>query len=216
MSSITLPPGGSRSSVAERTSATDVAALRGSTLPRLYPPPLVTGPPGDAHTQFVRYDDLMAFAEDLVGRRFGRYVVKARAENRKNRAYWVCECKCGKVKEVMGCHLRRGKILSCGCLNREKVTATLVASNFKGEDIVYRSAHTRIVAARGDAAKQVCVGCGKGATDWSLNKAAKFLKFGTVGLYTLAYSTDPMDYSPRCRVCHSAYDRGSDASASQL
>lgn len=59
------------------------------------------------------------YAEDLTGKRFGRYTVIGRAEPRGKRIYWICKCDCGTVKEVRGQHLRYGKILSCGCLGKE-------------------------------------------------------------------------------------------------
>src|SRR6476660_843317 len=111
----------------------------------------------------------MATAEDITGRRYGRYVVLKKTEKRcGGKAYWLCRCDCGVVKEVMGQHLRLGRIVSCGCFNRELVTATLVASNYKGDEITYYTAHDRVKVARGSASSQQCVDCGERAEDWSL------------------------------------------------
>jgi hypothetical protein len=60
------------------------------------------------------------YAEDLTGKRFGRYTVISRAENKGRMAYWICKCDCGTIKEVRGQHLMYGKILSCGCLGKER------------------------------------------------------------------------------------------------
>ena len=62
------------------------------------------------------------FADDLTGKRFGNLTVISRAENRHPGGrvvpYWNCRCDCGNQKEVRGCHLKAGKIISCGCVGR--------------------------------------------------------------------------------------------------
>lgn len=150
----------------------------------------------------------MATAEDIVGRRYGRYVVLSKSDKRiGGKAYWLCQCDCGTEKVVCGQHLRRGLIVSCGCFNRELVTATLVASNYKGDEITYYTAHDRVKVARGSASRQACVDCGGKAEDWSLRRDASKMRFGHAGPYTLAFSPDPEDYAPRCKPCHAVYDR---------
>lgn len=52
---------------------------------------------------------------DIVGKRFGNYTVLARAKNRYGKAYLLCECDCGTVKEVMAQSLYEGRVVSCGC-----------------------------------------------------------------------------------------------------
>lgn len=60
--------------------------------------------------------------EDMIGKEFGRWVVLDRAEKKVgNRSYWVCECKCGTVRDVSSGNLRGGTSQSCGCLRREEV-----------------------------------------------------------------------------------------------
>lgn len=61
---------------------------------------------------------------DLTGMRFGRLVVlgqdgcyTTKKGNREKK--WVCRCDCGNVKTIIGGNLKRGKTLSCGCLNSE-------------------------------------------------------------------------------------------------
>src|ERR1700681_3106229 len=57
---------------------------------------------------------------DLVGMRFDRLVVVGRASSSKfSKARFNCRCDCGNVKVVMGEHLRRGLIKSCGCFRVE-------------------------------------------------------------------------------------------------
>ena len=51
-----------------------------------------------------------------------RLTVIERGENSKNgQARWWCRCNCGNkdLKLIKGCHIRSGKILSCGCFIRE-------------------------------------------------------------------------------------------------
>lgn len=56
---------------------------------------------------------------DLTGRVFGRLTVIERAHSRGKIIYWRCRCQCGAEREIYGGSLRRGRTLSCGCLNAE-------------------------------------------------------------------------------------------------
>lgn len=42
----------------------------------------------------------------------------------KHRARWMCECSCKEknIVAVIGRHLRKGLVKSCGCLKREKAS----------------------------------------------------------------------------------------------
>jgi hypothetical protein len=53
---------------------------------------------------------------DLTGRVFGRLTVIERIFRYPKRTEWKCKCICGVEKIIDGKHLKRGKILSCGCL----------------------------------------------------------------------------------------------------
>ena len=55
---------------------------------------------------------------DLTGRRFGRWLVLSRAEN-KARTQWLCVCDCGTTKSVQGANLTNGTSISCGCYRDE-------------------------------------------------------------------------------------------------
>lgn len=58
---------------------------------------------------------------DLVGRTFGRLtVIKLAGYSRDGRARWSCRCQCGNTTTVLSSNLRRGLILSCGCLHQER------------------------------------------------------------------------------------------------
>lgn len=57
-------------------------------------------------------------AHNLIGRKFGRLTVTARADNSKSgKSRWICQCDCGrtKTKPVLSYALISGKTTSCGC-----------------------------------------------------------------------------------------------------
>lgn len=57
--------------------------------------------------------------QDLIGKKFGRLLVIHSSKPRHGRAYWVCECNCGRMCSAAGKALRSGKKKSCGCLRKE-------------------------------------------------------------------------------------------------
>lgn len=57
---------------------------------------------------------------DLTGQSFGHLVVIAPAETRGGRAYWHCQCDCGRVVDVRAENLRSGNSTSCGCQRHGK------------------------------------------------------------------------------------------------
>lgn len=54
----------------------------------------------------------------LTGKKFGRWLVLARADGRK----WLCECECGNQNAVNSSNLQGGRSLSCGCLQKERAS----------------------------------------------------------------------------------------------
>lgn len=78
---------------------------------------------------------------DRVGRRYGRLLVIARAQNRvgmANKIAWECRCDCGKVKTISALRLTLGTI-SCGCF-RSETTAKLKYSHGKAGTPAYQKA----------------------------------------------------------------------------
>lgn len=57
----------------------------------------------------------MDVLKDSTGKRFGRWVVIRRTENRGKSVMWECLCDCGKIKIVQGTSLKSGRSTSCGC-----------------------------------------------------------------------------------------------------
>lgn len=69
--------------------------------------------------------------ENLIGKRFGRLVVKEKTNFKKlnNRSIvWLCVCDCGNEKLVNTTMLKSGKTRSCGCLAKEKIPETYFKS----------------------------------------------------------------------------------------
>ena len=66
--------------------------------------------------------------KDETGHKYGRLTVIKQAPKRlKSRSiYWVCECECGNIIEVVGGDLRSGKTKSCGCLEQETRGQTIL------------------------------------------------------------------------------------------
>lgn len=60
---------------------------------------------------------------DLAGLRFGRLTAIRLVKSGKVGAHWECRCDCGGVKIVALSNLRQGRTHSCGCLQREFISA---------------------------------------------------------------------------------------------
>lgn len=58
----------------------------------------------------------------MIGERFERLVVSARAGTRSAKRMWFCVCDCGLTVTVSTGDLRSGNSRSCGCLKREQST----------------------------------------------------------------------------------------------
>lgn len=66
--------------------------------------------------------------KDLSGKRFGRLVaIKDVGRTRWGQCLWHCICDCGNTKTIVVKHLTSGKTRSCGCLQKEKASATQIA-----------------------------------------------------------------------------------------
>jgi len=60
---------------------------------------------------------------DLLGKRFGRLVVLRQGGKAKNgQLKWICQCDCGNTAHVLGCNLRTGNTISCGCYHKEQTS----------------------------------------------------------------------------------------------
>jgi hypothetical protein len=83
----------------------------------------------------------MSKRKDLSGERFGRLVVLKYCNNNKyGRAVWECECSCQKKTITLvtsNCLLREGGTQSCGCLQKEMMSATKTTHG-KSKTVTYK------------------------------------------------------------------------------
>lgn len=70
---------------------------------------------------------------DLTNQQFGYWTVIGRDFDyckthniKREKPYWICKCRCGKIKSVCGDNLRNGKSTSCGCISKTKRAEPLI------------------------------------------------------------------------------------------
>ena len=61
-----------------------------------------------------------------VGNKYGKLTVLERAQTKKKGVHWHCRCECGNEVDVLGTSLRNGNTKSCGCLQKEKASQSLI------------------------------------------------------------------------------------------
>jgi len=128
---------------------------------------------------------------DLIGERFGMLEVLRRVPGK-----WLCKCDCGEMTTVSAGNLNRSTAASCG---DKKHTRTELAG--------YSAAHYRVYKDRGRASSYSCVDCGHPAMEWSYDHTDPREQTGAgLGANGLAFSLDPVHYSPRCLLCHKRFD----------
>ena len=63
--------------------------------------------------------------KDITGETFGDWTVLKHDNEKIDRngkyPYWVCKCRCGNVKSIVGATLRNGMSTSCGCSNKYRL-----------------------------------------------------------------------------------------------
>lgn len=64
----------------------------------------------------------MAQKLDLLGKRFNRIVIIEYLGILNQKTYWKYKCDCGTIKSDYGNYINAGRIPSCGCLKREKIS----------------------------------------------------------------------------------------------
>lgn len=110
--------------------------------------------------------------EDLTGMRFGRWLVLGKGNRRVSksgktrRTMWTCRCDCGRVKDVGARALKTGMSMSCGCLQKERVsealTDDLTGRRFGFLTVRYRNGSMHGNGSGGKAAVWHCVcDCGR-------------------------------------------------------
>ena len=66
--------------------------------------------------------------ENLIGQKFNKLLVIGNSQIDKKKV--ICQCDCGKIKEINRYNLKSGLVRSCGCLHKEKVSTNLIGKNF--------------------------------------------------------------------------------------
>jgi len=83
---------------------------------------------------------------DLSNKKFGKWLVLEQSGNTKNgAAIWKSLCDCGNVGYPIGCDLRAGKTISCGC-EQKRVVKQLFTTHGQTKTRLYRiwkAMHTR-------------------------------------------------------------------------
>jgi hypothetical protein len=62
----------------------------------------------------------MTAVTNLTGKKLNRWKVIRRSGSMGGRAAWLCRCRCGVIRVVVGTSLTGNSSKSCGCLDREK------------------------------------------------------------------------------------------------
>lgn len=57
-------------------------------------------------------------------------VIKATRKDSQYKKYYLCQCDCGKLKEIRGDKIKSGHTKSCGCLNTEKRINNILGQKF--------------------------------------------------------------------------------------
>lgn len=69
---------------------------------------------------------------NLIGKKFGRWIVINFAYKRKGYPYWQCKCECGTTRAILLYGLLNGRSKSCGCLKRDKLRKKHFIHGFVG------------------------------------------------------------------------------------
>lgn len=77
---------------------------------------------------------------DVVGQKFGRYLVIAKSDKRSKamKQMVLCRCDCGTEREVVVSNLRSGLSTSCGCWKDEKTSERRKKHGFSKTTMYYR------------------------------------------------------------------------------
>ena len=61
--------------------------------------------------------------DDITGKKFSRLTVISRADSKSKKIRWNCSCECGGTAVVFGQYLKSGRTKSCGCFQKEQMSA---------------------------------------------------------------------------------------------
>lgn len=68
------------------------------------------------------------------GTKFGRltFLELANRNDKSRQWYWKCRCDCGNERTIMGSNVKNGRSLSCGCLQKQRVSETITTHGKSG------------------------------------------------------------------------------------
>ena len=101
----------------------------------------------------------MPKAINIIGDRYGRWLVKEEVQTDTYSRKYLCECDCGNIQEVWQTGLRNGLSTSCGC-RRDEVATTHGGSYTR----IYKIHHTMIQRCTNPNAHAYCDYGGRGIT----------------------------------------------------
>lgn len=107
---------------------------------------------------------------------------------------WVTGTYCGKHRERVRKHGNPDTVITQG-KGPDNPT-------WRGDNITYWTAHSRVRAERGSASNHPCVGCGYAAYQWSYDHADPNEQHSTWG----PFSPNTSHYAARCVTCHKQFD----------
>jgi hypothetical protein len=78
--------------------------------------------------------------KDLVGQKFTKLTVISLAGRFNGKTRWICQCDCGKQKEITSYCLKAGYTKSCGCLKSQKrsIKINFIKSEYPFNKLMYR------------------------------------------------------------------------------
>lgn len=124
---------------------------------------------------------------------------------------------CDQPRHGLGyCNRHYKRLVEFGDISRGKTMPAGEAHwNWRGEDVEYSAAHSRVYRSRGPASAHQCSRCGESAEQWAYDGTDPDERTSTVGkAANCHYSTDPARYVPLCIPCHIEVDRGEATEAS--
>jgi len=68
---------------------------------------------------------------DLTGFQFGSLTILKLGRLKGNGAWWICQCKCGKQKEIRSSSLIQGKTNSCGCEQKNRIAKAVTTHGMR-------------------------------------------------------------------------------------
>ncbi|GHB00500.1 hypothetical protein GCM10010330_63320 [Streptomyces tendae] len=117
---------------------------------------------------------------------------------------------CEQVHRANGfCISHNWRFRKHGDPQADKPLRSHASRNWKGEDVSYVGAHSRVKAEHGPASSWPCsCGCGRQADDWAyLGTAGEREKVSDAkGSKGFPYSPDPEDFAPLAKTCHKRFD----------